>query len=125
MRLLLREKPIPPPAKTEDLKLLTEFAKHLTTMSTGALLILIAFLEKVFVTPKWRLFAVLALLNFGLAIVLSARAYSGLSRFHLRKDYKRRLKWEWEAILKLRKTAWAMFSFGIFSLLIFAIRNLF
>jgi hypothetical protein len=33
--------------------------KHLTTLATGAILILIAFLDKAFPQPKWRLFIAL------------------------------------------------------------------
>ena len=37
----------------EAMKLRFDFFKHLTTLSTGSLLLLVAFLEKLFQNPQW------------------------------------------------------------------------
>lgn len=53
----------------EGLKLHYDIYKHLTTLSTGSILIIVALLEKVFVHPKWKAFVVSAFCLFLLTIL--------------------------------------------------------
>jgi Na+-transporting methylmalonyl-CoA/oxaloacetate decarboxylase beta subunit len=48
-----------------------EAYKHLTTLSTGSILILLALLEKLFVNPKWRALVIVALISFIVSILSS------------------------------------------------------
>ncbi len=62
----------------EYAKNVVEFIKHLTTLSTGAIVLQIAFLEKVFPHPHWKAFIAVSLLSFTLSIVASGVAYTTL-----------------------------------------------
>jgi hypothetical protein len=55
----------------ESLKLRYDGFKHLTTLSTGAILINVALLEKLFTTPKWKILVGAAFLSFLISVVLS------------------------------------------------------
>jgi hypothetical protein len=50
-------------AKEEALKLFYDTMKHLTTLSTGSILVLLAFLEKIFTRPRWKALIVLTLVS--------------------------------------------------------------
>ena len=58
-------------ALEEGQKLYFDAMKHLTTLSTGSILILVTFLQKVFYSPKWRILVALAFLSFIGSIVFS------------------------------------------------------
>lgn len=55
--------------KLEYLKIVIDYLKHTTTLSTGSILILAAFLEKSFTNPTGKVFVGLALLCFALSIM--------------------------------------------------------
>lgn len=56
-------------AYLEAQKLVFDGFKHVTTISTGAILILVAFLEKVFTTPKWKLLIAVSFAGFIISTV--------------------------------------------------------
>jgi hypothetical protein len=60
-----------PQAAQEGNKLHFDAFKHLTTLSTGAILILIALLEKLFVNPQWKILIGVSLVAFILSILSS------------------------------------------------------
>jgi len=47
----------------------TDYLKHLTTLSTGAILIIVAFLEKIFETPEWIALIAISLCGFFLCVL--------------------------------------------------------
>ncbi len=55
--------------KLEFLKIVIDYLKHTTTLSTGSILILATFLEKFFTKPTGKLLVILALFCFGFSIV--------------------------------------------------------
>jgi hypothetical protein len=107
----------------ESLKLYYDVYKHLTTLSTGAIVILVALLEKVFVNPKWRALVVAAFCFFLLTILGSLQTmmvcahdvrYGSSARNELLVF---RL---WTALLCL-----LCFVLGVLSLVVFATKNLY
>jgi hypothetical protein len=60
-------------ARTEGAKLMFDAIKHLTTLSTGSILFLVALLEKVFKTPHWRALVAISFSLFILSILTSMR----------------------------------------------------
>lgn len=55
----------------EGWKLHFEVLKHVTTLCTGSVLILIAFIEKIFTAPRWKFLVVVSLISFLLSIIFS------------------------------------------------------
>ena|SRR2546425_10985848 len=66
-------------ARTEGAKLMFESIKHLTTLSTGSILVLVALLEKVFKNPHWKALMVIAFACFTLSMLASVRLMVFLS----------------------------------------------
>lgn len=54
---------------TESWKLVYDFFKHITTLDTGAILLLVGLLEKLFKEPKWRPLVGLAIILFLTSLV--------------------------------------------------------
>lgn len=46
-----------------------DFLKHLTTLSTGSIILMVTFLEKLFANPEWRFLVGISLIAFTLSIV--------------------------------------------------------
>ena len=64
-------------AREDGWKLLFDYFKHLTTLSTGSILILVTLLEKLFTNPRWKWLAVVALGSFVLSIFFAILAMHG------------------------------------------------
>lgn len=58
-------------ANEESLKLGYDLFKHVTTLSTGTLLILITFIEKLFQNPAWKFLVSISFVSLMLVIILS------------------------------------------------------
>jgi surface polysaccharide O-acyltransferase-like enzyme len=48
-----------------------DFLKHLVTLSTGCIVLMVTFLEKLFRQPRWKFLVVASLLSFGVSITAS------------------------------------------------------
>ncbi len=57
--------------KTEGIKQLYDSLKHMTTLSTGSLLLVVTFLEKLFTNPEWKFTVTASLLLLVVTIFLS------------------------------------------------------
>ena len=53
----------------ESWKHFYDFYKHLTTISTGAILLMVTFLEKLFVQPEWRILVGVSFICFMIAVI--------------------------------------------------------
>jgi len=113
------------PQSSQEDKDLVEYLKYLTTLSTGSIILQIAFLEKVFPHPKWKALLVASLLFFTLSIIASIVLYTTIvvpglvdrtSFSGFFRDLTIRL---WTL-----SVTWAGFLLGILALVIFALRNL-
>ena len=111
-------------AREEGRKLQYDFFKHLTTLSTGSILLFITLVEKLFANPKWKLFIAVAFGAFVLSILFSIITMICLAAsvlylgeaFHLKKTIDR--------ILLIGFTCAAGgFVIGVLCLIVFALRN--
>jgi len=99
-----------------------DYLKHLTTLSTGSILLEVAFLEKVFSHPKWKACAVISLLSFMISVMASIVVY-----WHsLMMTFSALGKTDIRRILLLVGLIFTFSGFvlGIVSLTVFAIANL-
>jgi hypothetical protein len=101
-------------------KLLHDSYKHLTTLSTGAILILATFLEKFFQNPKWKFLIGITFVSFVISTVASVIAMFGISDDiegdNLFSDLIAR------SIIILSSMS---FLLGILSLVVFSLKNFF
>jgi hypothetical protein len=109
-------------AGEEGSKLYFEMYKHLTTLSTGSILLLVTFLEKIFANPKWKILIVAALSFFLLSILAS------LMLMALHANFVSNLEVD-DAGKKIESKSVNLclgcFLGGVICLVIFAIRNLY
>ena len=62
----------------EQTKFMADYLKHVTTLSTGSLILLTIFLEKLFSRPRWRSLVTISIGGFTLSLVASVAAFTGL-----------------------------------------------
>jgi hypothetical protein len=100
-----------------------DFIKHLTTLATGAILILAAFLERLFAQPEWKFLVGIALFGFLASIIFAVPAHTAQVNILYRPlDVSRReLHQTWIVALAQYLT----FLVGMVALTAFALRNLF
>jgi hypothetical protein len=109
------------PERLEHVKNVLDYLKHITTLSTGSIILQITFLEKLFVHPRWRALVAVSLVSFMLSIVASVVA-------HAQVIYKQHYTWEMgDAFLGCISMwiVWGGFLLGLASLTAFALVNLF
>jgi len=100
-----------------------DYLKHITTLSTGSVILLAAFLEKLFVQPKWKFLVAVALVGFMLSVVASVIVHSMMIiNFEPGEEPTDK---ETMALVTILIGAWLGFLIGIVSLTIFSIKNLF
>lgn len=110
--------------RLEREKIHIEYMKHLTTLSTGSIILITTFLEKLFVTPLWKPILITSIMGFMVSILSSVADYT----IAVEVDIYRKAS-EQSAVpllLKLvaRPLAWLGFLTGTLGLAVFAIRNL-
>lgn len=112
--------------EAERHKAFYDYLKHLNTLSTGSILLLATFLEKLFTRPAWKILVVVSFSSFILAILGSFVVYTiflgsfpGPTTDQLRgsRDIKVSRGTLW--------LVWIGFFIGVLSLAVFAIKNLF
>src|ERR1051325_4243312 len=105
----------------EYAKVYFDYLKHLSTLSTGSIVLEIAFLDKAFSHPQWKAFAAISLVAFTLSVVGSVVLYT-LGLNHSIGKFKgegAQVVGCWSLMV-----TWGGFLIGIMSLTIFALRNL-
>lgn len=111
-------------AELEFHKGLHEYLKHLSTLSTGSIVLLAAFLEKIFTQPKWKILLAVSILGFIINVVSSVVIYSLLVLNSPGRNVHPE-DWEQLTIASSIFITWLSFLLGVVSLAIFIIRNLF
>lgn len=115
-------------ADEESVKMQYDGFKHLTTLNTGSILLLVAFLERVFSNPQWKFLVAAAFFLFILSMMLSFLLMMRLSTYI---TYTRSLEMskprreQFGKILTFAGAAIASFISGIACLVVFALKNLF
>lgn len=106
--------------------LIADYLKHVTNLSTGAVVLQIAFLERVFPHPKWKAVIVISLASFGVSII--AATFSQAMVISLSGEnphlYEAGLK---VATLGMRTmiVSWIGFLAGVIATMVFVLKNLF
>lgn len=108
-------------AHQESWKLQYDIYKHLTTLSTGSILLLITFLDKLFAQPVWKGLVVVALCSLFASILLSFVVMNLMASQVREMEVDQRFVKRNLAVIII---ALSMFSLGIVSLIFFAIKNL-
>lgn len=107
--------------RTEGNKLLHDTMKQLVTISSGSILVMIALLEKIFPTPRWKPLIALAFIGFLICIIASLVMMRAIS-LNVGAAYTRDFQ-------PVERPAYTMgvssFLVAIGVLVIFVIRNLF
>jgi hypothetical protein len=109
----------------EQVKIFNDYIKHINTLSTGSILLMVTFLEKIFTNPHQKWLVIISLIMFLTSIIggvllktiLSANALDGIDENYVDKS---------EILLKRIGVLimWIGFLLGIISLGIFGIINL-
>jgi hypothetical protein len=110
-------------AKTKQTEAYVEYLKHLTTLSTGSIVLIAAFLEKLFSKPVWKLTVAVSLIGFMVSVVSSVISYTIFIEFHIEAD-EPSPRWSDVIVLAAMLLTWVGFLVGILSLAIFALKNL-
>jgi hypothetical protein len=124
------EQPVPPvksevhPSFMEFHKAFYDYLKHLSTLSTGSIVLLGAFLEKLFSQPKWRTLVVISIMGFLVSVVASVLVYSVMVLNFPRPGRKTEGR-DWDIITGAIIVTWVGFLIGVISLAVFTIRNLY
>lgn len=112
-------------AVIEHTKQQLDYIKHITTLSTGSILLLATFLEKIFTKPTWRYLVVVSLIGFILSVIGAITIHT-LSVLSVRHFIAENLETKTENIIAGISliSMWVGFLVGIVSLGVFAIHNL-
>jgi hypothetical protein len=113
-----------PEWKLEQTKAYIEYLKHLTTLSTGSILLIATFLEKLFSRPLWKTAVVISIAGFIISVLASITVYSIILENEFDPDYHLSLSWTSLLYLVGLLVVWGGFLIGVISLAAFTIRNL-
>lgn len=107
----------------EGEKLYFDSMKHLTTLNTGSVLLLVTFMEKFFNNPRWKSLIAVSLVSFVISILCSVSSMFQ-SANHIKYSGKfRRLETRIKSVVYY--SSLITFLVGIIGLVIFALRNLY
>lgn len=107
----------------EGRKLFYDAMKHLTTLNTGAILILTTFLDKMFSTQRWGFLIIAIFVSF---IVSTFLSFSSMLNFaHILYHGENVSKKRERQSLFIYRGAGLAFVLGLVALTIFSVRNLF
>lgn len=106
----------------EGLKLHFDTFKHLTTLSTGSIVIMSVFLEKLIMQPEWKALVIVSLSGFILSIIGAVLTMMVFAAAYQKGGEAN----DFEVYLGLRGVATSAVGFllGIIALTVFIIRNL-
>ena len=102
----------------EQVKLIFEHTKHLSTVATGSLVILVTFMEKFKDFDKWRMLLVISLIGFAISLCASLLAQFGTINL-MEKEQKPSIPTGIGFAI-----SYIGFGVGIICLLVFAVTNI-
>lgn len=116
------------PETIESMKFWADFLKHLTTLSTGSILLIGTFLEKLFARPAWKAAVIVALSGFLVSVIGSVLSFSALVVWSPNWDDDAKDHWGNRPEGTIAGIgiwiAWIGFLAGIVSLTLFTVKNL-
>lgn len=105
----------------EARRVLHDYLKHVATLSTGSILIIVTFLEKLSEQPTWTWLVAVTIIAFAICIIATIVAQVG-------NFESLTIKVEPDELNNLTFIAmlltWACFSIGVISMVIFGVANL-
>jgi len=112
-------------SQSEFYKFTSEYLKHITTLSTGSIVLITTFLNNIFRYPRWTAFVIVALVGFILSVIASVVAYTLLVHAYRRSLAKSTVaSCPLNILLGSTYLTWIGFLVGMISLTIFAVKNL-
>ena len=109
-------------AAVDYLKAVIDHFKHLTTLSSGFILVMATFIEKFFQTPDWQLLFVTSFVCFIFSALFSVFGQASFIDLLANiADWRTRNARLNQTITVL---AWALFMLGILTLVVFTVKNL-
>ena len=115
----------PPAHAVEYYVQVFDYLKHLTTLSTGSIILIATFLEKLFLHPRWKPLVVVALAGFMTCVISSIIVHSLMLFVDFPGKRKGKdPKWVEGVGVFSFIFAWSGFLVGVVSLAVFAMRNL-
>lgn len=105
----------------EGQKQLFESLKHLTTLSSGSIVLLATFLEKVFRNTEWKFLIGIIFVSLSISLFCSVAAMFLLSYYHVKIE--KMAKNAFNMAMKHLSVAYLSFFVGILSLVILAVKN--
>ena len=112
-------------SRTEHFKALTEYLKHITTLSTGSIVLTATFLGDIFSTQRWKPVIVISLVGFMLAVLFATIVYTLGVIFESPASGNQETP-TWIAVIGMVSLiiAWPGFVSGVLALGIFTVVNL-
>jgi|SRR5712691_10655838 len=107
----------------ESQKLILDYLKHLTTLSTGSIVLLVAFLEKIFLQPKLKFLVVISILAFAVSVLASVIVHTIFVTHNPGIRHYGRVLGNIGGIAMI--AGWLTFLIGIAALSLFAVGNFF
>lgn len=109
-------------ANEESWKLRYDTYKHLTTLSTGSILLLVTFLEKLFVRPTWKGLVIISFCLLVITVLASLVVMNVTVGFIREIEIEKKDEKQGGVFVAI---ALISFLLGIISLIIFAVKNLY
>ena len=106
----------------EFLKAVSDHCKHITTLSSGFILVMVTFLDKLFDIPEWQKLVVVSFVAFALSIIFSVVSQAFVIDYMYpvsELDTPKKASITWVILL----LTWASFTIGAISLILFAVKN--
>ena len=105
----------------EESKLAHDYLKHLATLNTGSLLLVVTFLDKLFDSPQWLFLAGAAIVCFLIGVAATVLAQAGV----LENMHKKGEPWGVLAAAVGFLGAWGGLLAGLTSVVAFSLKNLY
>ena len=106
----------------EGVKQLFDSLKHMTTLSTGSIALLVVVIEKLFSNPEWKFLVVVAVLIFLVSIFCSVTGMfvQSIDTMNIEGSGKERY---FERVGKLMAISYYSFFLGVASMVVFFLKN--
>ncbi len=110
------------PARLEGVKQLHDSLKHLTTLSTGSIVLTVAFLEKLFSNPEWKGIIIISILAFvgSLFCSVTGMLLQSIDTMNIENVGKSH---DIESIGKFMAISYYLFFAGVLALAVFFLKN--
>ena len=100
-----------------------DYMKHISSLCTASILLLVAFLEKLFTNPEWKFCVALSLVSFLICVVSCLVCQA--ATIEMIDNEKTIARWAKPTLYLGFAAVWTFFSIGLASLTLFAIVNLY